>query len=187
MLQRKDKLTRGLLPQEFSDQTIWFPHDDLTQIAMRANNGVVVQKICAKYAFVAPSHRRKPVSSFFGRPAVVSGVELSTPHQSLGREHGYRHYLELCTYNSGRRYAEINRAKFLTCSRLMYRCPDGFDDGNRLLHRTLADSSRWYARRARLRHPGRMVRGQLSSLCRFLSASGTISRFTRSTPTMVAA
>ena len=47
----------------------------------------------------------------------------------LAEVHGYRHYLELCTYSSGRRYDEIDRAKFLTCSRLMYRCPDGFDDG----------------------------------------------------------
>src|SRR3954452_17618349 len=47
----------------------------------------------------------------------------------LAEVHGYRHYLELCTCTSGGRYAEIDRAKFLTCSRLMYRCPEGFDDG----------------------------------------------------------
>jgi hypothetical protein len=46
----------------------------------------------------------------------------------LAEVHGYRHYLELCTYTSGRRYAEIDRTK-LDCRRLMYRCPDGFDDG----------------------------------------------------------
>ena len=34
-----------------------------------------------------------------------------------------------CTFSTGGRYAEIDRSKFLTCSRLMYRCPDGFDDG----------------------------------------------------------
>ena len=42
---------------------------------------------------------------------------------------GYRHYLELCTFSTGRRYAEIDRTQLQTCSRLMYRCPDGFDDG----------------------------------------------------------
>jgi hypothetical protein len=30
---------------------------------------------------------------------------------------------------SGGRYDEIDRAKLPTCRRLMYRCPDGFDDG----------------------------------------------------------
>ena len=58
----------------------------------------------------------------------------------LAEVHGYRHYLELCTYSSGRRYDEIDRAKFLTCSRLMYRCPDGFDDG--LAHRLSQRHSR---------------------------------------------
>jgi hypothetical protein len=47
----------------------------------------------------------------------------------LAEVHGYRHYLELCTSSSGGRYAEIDRSKFATCSRLMYRCPDGYDDG----------------------------------------------------------
>jgi hypothetical protein len=47
----------------------------------------------------------------------------------LAGVHGYRHYLELCTFMSGGRYDEIDRAKLPTCRRLMYRCPDDFDDG----------------------------------------------------------
>ena len=47
----------------------------------------------------------------------------------LAEVHGYRHYLELCTLSTGRRYAEIDRSQFQTCFRLMYRCPDDFDDG----------------------------------------------------------
>lgn len=43
--------------------------------------------------------------------------------------HGYRHYLELCTFSTGRRYGEIDRSQLQTCVRLMYRCPDGFEDG----------------------------------------------------------
>jgi hypothetical protein len=43
--------------------------------------------------------------------------------------HGYRHYLELCTFSTGRRYAEIDRSQLETCVRLIYRCPDDFDDG----------------------------------------------------------
>jgi hypothetical protein len=47
----------------------------------------------------------------------------------LAEVHGYRHYLELCTFSTGRRYAEIDRSKLQSCVRLMYRCPDDFDDG----------------------------------------------------------
>jgi hypothetical protein len=47
----------------------------------------------------------------------------------LAEVHGYRHYLELCTFSTGRRYAEIDRSKLETCTRLMYGCPDDFDDG----------------------------------------------------------
>ena len=47
----------------------------------------------------------------------------------LAEVHGYRHYLELCTLSTGRRYAEIDRSRLETCVRLMYRCPDDFDDG----------------------------------------------------------
>lgn len=47
----------------------------------------------------------------------------------LAEVHGYRHYLELCTFSTGLRYAEIDRSQLETCVRLMYHCPDDFDDG----------------------------------------------------------
>ena len=47
----------------------------------------------------------------------------------LARACGYRSYLEVCTATSGLRYAEIDRALFDPCHRLMYRCPDDFSDG----------------------------------------------------------
>ena len=42
---------------------------------------------------------------------------------------GYRSYLEICIPTTGLRYAEVDRSKFDTCHRFMYRCPDHFDDG----------------------------------------------------------
>jgi hypothetical protein len=54
----------------------------------------------------------------------------------LAEVHGYRHYLELCTLSTGRRYAEVDRSRFQTCVRLMYRCPDDFDDGLPIDHRS---------------------------------------------------
>jgi hypothetical protein len=42
---------------------------------------------------------------------------------------GYRTYLEICTFTTGLRYAEIDRSKYQTCHRLMYNCPKDFDDG----------------------------------------------------------
>ena len=47
----------------------------------------------------------------------------------LARACGYRSYLELCTATSGLRYAEIDRALFDPCHRLMYRCPNDYSDG----------------------------------------------------------
>ena len=40
-----------------------------------------------------------------------------------------RNYLELCTPTAGRRYGEIERARFRAARRLMYSCPEEFDDG----------------------------------------------------------
>jgi hypothetical protein len=45
----------------------------------------------------------------------------------LAGVHGYRHYLEICTANTGLRYAEIDRSR-LTCRRLMYLAPDAHSE-----------------------------------------------------------
>ena len=47
----------------------------------------------------------------------------------LAAVHGYRSYLEICTPTTGRLYATVDRDRYTTCHRLMYRCPDKFDDG----------------------------------------------------------
>jgi hypothetical protein len=47
----------------------------------------------------------------------------------LGRHHGFKNYLELCTATTGHCYAQIDRSIFETTRRLMYRCLFSFDDG----------------------------------------------------------
>jgi hypothetical protein len=47
----------------------------------------------------------------------------------LADARGYRSYLELCTSVTGNCYAAVEHSKFEVCHRLMYRCPDDFDDG----------------------------------------------------------
>lgn len=47
----------------------------------------------------------------------------------LSAIHGYRKYLEICTPTTGRLYGALDRNRFPTCHRLMYRCPAEFDDG----------------------------------------------------------
>ena len=42
---------------------------------------------------------------------------------------GYCRYLEICTTITGNCYHEIDRARFPTCHRLMFRYTDGFEDG----------------------------------------------------------
>jgi len=47
----------------------------------------------------------------------------------LARRHGYASYLEICTPTTGWRYPKIDRSAFVTCHRLMYRCPATYSDG----------------------------------------------------------
>jgi hypothetical protein len=42
--------------------------------------------------------------------------------------HGYRRYLEFCTFTTGHMFAQIDRTR-LQCHRLMYHCPEGHSDG----------------------------------------------------------
>jgi hypothetical protein len=54
----------------------------------------------------------------------------------LGVIHGYGDYLEICTSTTGNLHAHVNRSIFGICDRLMYRCPDTFDDGMEINFRT---------------------------------------------------
>src|SRR5215831_3326675 len=53
----------------------------------------------------------------------------------IARRLGLRDYLEICTTTTGNCYAEINRGQFRSSRRLMYNCPDGYDDGLPVDHR----------------------------------------------------
>jgi len=46
-----------------------------------------------------------------------------------GGTRDYRTYLEICTPTTGGRYAEVDRSRYQTCHRLIYRCPVDFNDG----------------------------------------------------------
>src|ERR1043165_2010002 len=43
--------------------------------------------------------------------------------------YGYRRYPEICKRSTGGLYGKIDRSRFGTCHRLMYRCPASYDDG----------------------------------------------------------
>ena len=58
----------------------------------------------------------------------------------LAAIHGYRAYLEICTPTTGNEYAFVDRSRYTTCHRLMYRCPDAFDDGLPIDARTAGDN-----------------------------------------------
>ena len=47
----------------------------------------------------------------------------------LADRYAYRRYLEIATPTTGNYYASIDRDRFDDCRRLMYRCPETFDDG----------------------------------------------------------
>jgi hypothetical protein len=54
----------------------------------------------------------------------------------LADRYDYQTYLEICTPMTSNRFAEVDRSKYKTCHRLMYRCPRDFDDGMNIDFRT---------------------------------------------------
>lgn len=60
----------------------------------------------------------------------------------LGRRHGLRDYLEICTPSTGLTFAKVDAETFKTCHRLVYRCPEDTDDGQEYTYRTTTPSSR---------------------------------------------
>lgn len=47
----------------------------------------------------------------------------------LARIYGWSRYLELCTPSTGLCFSLVDRERFSTCHRFIYRCPKDFDDG----------------------------------------------------------
>jgi hypothetical protein len=59
----------------------------------------------------------------------------------LARKHGYQRYLEICTPTTGWKFAKIDKRAFQVCHRLIYRCPDDFEDGQEINFRSRGESS----------------------------------------------
>jgi hypothetical protein len=59
----------------------------------------------------------------------------------LSRHFGYTSYLEICVPHTGHKFSLIDRKQLSTADRLMYRCPDPFDDGEPITFRTRSESS----------------------------------------------
>jgi hypothetical protein len=66
------------------------------------------------------------------RPTEFNKIDLI---HLIARRLKLRNYLELCTPTAGRRYGEIDRARFSTARRLMYICPTDFNDGLPIDHK----------------------------------------------------
>jgi hypothetical protein len=61
----------------------------------------------------------------------LDGIRLKSDLiNALSDIHGYRSYLEVCVPGSGNQYGLVDRSKYPTCRRLVYRCPDDWDDGH---------------------------------------------------------
>lgn len=55
---------------------------------------------------------------------------------ALGRRHGLRRYLEICTPTTGHMFAQVDSEWFTTKHRLVYNCPERTDDGLTYTYRT---------------------------------------------------
>jgi len=62
----------------------------------------------------------------FGRPSAFGKTDLI---HLVSTRLKLRNYLELCTSTTGHNYWDIMRWRFNNSRRLMYNCPDNFDDG----------------------------------------------------------
>jgi hypothetical protein len=59
----------------------------------------------------------------------------------LGRQFGFRRYLEICTPTTGTKFQFIDARWFAVRHRLIYRCADDFSDGFDITFRVAADGS----------------------------------------------
>jgi hypothetical protein len=60
---------------------------------------------------------------------------------ALGRKYGCERYLEVCAPSTGHHFADVDRTVFKTCDRLIYNCPDSYNDGLPVTFRTPFPSS----------------------------------------------
>jgi hypothetical protein len=60
---------------------------------------------------------------------------------ALVRKNRYQRYLEICTATTGFEFGSIDRATLQVCHRLMYRCPNDFDDGHEVTFRSSSEST----------------------------------------------
>lgn len=67
----------------------------------------------------------------------------------LGRQRSAPRYLEICTPTTGVRFGYVEADIFVVRHRLMYRCPETFEDGLEITLRTAADTSHEMARALR--------------------------------------
>jgi hypothetical protein len=58
----------------------------------------------------------------------------------LARKNRYQSYLEICTATTGWKFAKIDKRALQVCHRLVYRCPNDFEDGEAINFRSPGES-----------------------------------------------
>jgi hypothetical protein len=76
-----------------------------------------------------PGHQSPATTPPAARASVPKTWTKTALINELAAIHGYRSYLEICTPTTGKLYATVDSDRYTTCHRLMYRCPEKFDDG----------------------------------------------------------
>ena len=73
----------------------------------------------------------------WGREA---GLQKYDVVNALAKKNGYRSYLEICTTSTGGRFWKVDRKQLRVCHRLVYRCPERFEDGHDIAYRSADES-----------------------------------------------
>jgi hypothetical protein len=70
----------------------------------------------------------------------ATGLQKYEIINALVQKNGYQSYLEICTTTTGFKFGRIDRSALPICHRLVYRCPNDFEDGEKVTFRSLDES-----------------------------------------------
>lgn len=69
-----------------------------------------------------------------------AGLQKYDMINALAKKNGYQSYLEICTTSTGGRFWKLDRKQLHVCHRLLYRCPEQFEDGDEITYRSANES-----------------------------------------------
>ncbi len=93
------------------------PGTALAEVDERATIATRLGRLLQELVAISASAARRRTARFPLGPLLKSDIA-----NLLGRKHGFRRYLEICTPTTGWQYSAVDRRQYTSCRRLIYRC-----------------------------------------------------------------